>query len=175
MFRRHAFESLAEFRVARRNRDLPGDGPQQDVVLVIDRWEAFAAENPALVDQVERIADNGSSFGVHVVAAARSWSRISGGLLHHLRDKIDLAGTAGRPLEATSTSGVFQVAAPNATDAEPRHQDMVSMIESIAQRKQDRRPGWKFDLELDQHRGCADHRFPRKAARCRLRGGGAQR
>ncbi|MEV0704248.1 FtsK/SpoIIIE domain-containing protein [Saccharopolyspora sp. NPDC050389] len=150
MFRQHAFDSLSEFRVARRNRDLRADGPQQDVILVIDRWEAFAAENPALVEQVEKIADTGASFGVHVVVATRSWSRISSSLLPNLRGKVDLTASAwpDRPVEATTAAGTFQVAIPNSsTAAEPRHQEMVSMIEDIAQRKQHRSHDRKFSLE----------------------------
>ncbi|MEV6228190.1 FtsK/SpoIIIE domain-containing protein [Saccharopolyspora shandongensis] len=150
MFRQHTFESLGEFRAARRNRDLRGDGPQQDVILVIDRWEAFAAENPALVGQVEKIADTGASFGVHVVVATRSWSRISSGMLSNLRGKVDLTASAGldRPVEAATASGTFQVAIPNSsTGDEPRHQEMVSMIDGIAQRRQRRRDDRKFILE----------------------------
>ncbi|SDW75608.1 FtsK/SpoIIIE family protein [Saccharopolyspora shandongensis] len=149
-FRQHSFDSLSEFRAARRNRDLRADGPQQDVILVIDRWEAFAAENPALVRQAEKIADTGASFGVHVVVATRSWSRISGDMLPNLRGKVDLAASAGpdRPVEATTAAGTFQVAVPNSsTGAEPRHQEMVSMIEGIAQQKQHRHHDRKFNPE----------------------------
>ncbi|TDD41571.1 caspase, EACC1-associated type, partial [Saccharopolyspora elongata] len=150
MFRQHAFDSLSEFRAARRNRDLRADGPQQDVILVIDRWEAFAAENPALVRQVEKIADTGASFGVHVVVATRSWSRISGGMLPNMRGKVDLTARAGsdQPVEATTAAGTFQVAVPNSsTGAEPRHQEMVSMIDGIAQQKQHRQHDRKFNPE----------------------------
>ncbi|MER5392395.1 FtsK/SpoIIIE domain-containing protein [Saccharopolyspora sp. NPDC002686] len=133
LFREQAFESPVEFRAARRNRALRGGG-FQDIFLVIDRWEVFAAENPRLVERVERIADHGASFGVHVVIAARSWSKIQESVLHHFRTKVELPSGGG---SATAGGRRFQLVTPGST---PRgvgtvQQALVTMVEDIAGRK----------------------------------------
>ncbi|TDD03874.1 hypothetical protein E1181_19295 [Saccharopolyspora terrae] len=147
-FRAHPFESLADFRVARRNRDLPWGEPTPDVFLVIDRWEAFADENPELVQQVERIADRGTSFGLHVVVAARARSRISEGLAHHLNDGVELTGRADphRPLEVTAGAESFAVAAPKLTGDAAVNEPMPTVIDEVVRRKRSRQ-GRAIELE----------------------------
>lgn len=148
-FRQHPFESLADFRAARRNRDLPWDEPTPDVFLVIDRWEAFADENPELVHQVERIADHGTSFGVHVVVAARSRSRVSGGLAHHVNGGVELTGRAdpNRPLEATAGAEPFRVAAPKLTGDAAVNEPMPTVIDELARRTRSRQ---EREIELER-------------------------
>ncbi|MCI2423255.1 caspase family protein [Saccharopolyspora sp. K220] len=142
MFRTAGFETLVDFRVARRNRDLPTDDDQQDVFLVIDRWEAFADENPSLVPRVERIADQGNSFGVHLVVAARSWSKISDEIRQHLRGRVEFA--PGRSAHASSHGGSFQVAVPKPGDPGAQHGGMLSLIEQVAGGSE--QPTRTFDL-----------------------------
>ncbi|MGP4017991.1 caspase, EACC1-associated type [Saccharopolyspora sp. 5N708] len=130
MFRTAGFETLVDFRAARRNRDLPTDDEQPDVFLVIDRWEAFADENPSLVPRVERIADQGTSFGVHLVVTARSWSKIPDEIRQHLRGRVEFA--PGRSAHASSHGGSFQVAVPTSGDLGVQHRGMLSLIEDVA-------------------------------------------
>ncbi|MEU6268407.1 caspase, EACC1-associated type [Saccharopolyspora shandongensis] len=135
MFREVAIETLEAFRAARRNRELPRDADHQDVFLVIDRWEAFADENPGLVARVERIADQGTSFGVHLVVAARFWSKIPDAIRQHLRGHVEF--TPGSP-EASSHAGPFRAAVPAPGGVEPQaqHGGMLALVSEIADREE---------------------------------------
>ncbi|MEV0086235.1 FtsK/SpoIIIE domain-containing protein [Saccharopolyspora sp. NPDC050642] len=135
MFRDAAIETLEAFRAARRNRELPRDADHQDVFLVIDRWEAFADENPGLVARVERIADQGTSFGVHLVVAARFWSKIPDAIRQHLRGHVEF--TPGSP-EASSHAGPFRAALPAPGGAEPhaQHRGILALVSEIADREE---------------------------------------
>lgn len=154
MFRRHPFESLNDFRAVRRNRELPDGGPAPDLFFVIDRWEAFADENPELIDRVERIADKGTGFGVHVVVAARSQARLPNGLVHHVQQFVELSGRAdaNQPLEAVTGSQSFTVAAPKLRGKASVNEVMPALTEDYARyrrNRSDRRVDLKRLLGVD--------------------------
>lgn len=66
---------IASMEVFRRRKSgaepgrLPDDG-FGDVYLVIDNYRALAEENEVLIEQVNQIINQGSSFGVHVMVSA---------------------------------------------------------------------------------------------------------
>ncbi|MEJ2854280.1 MULTISPECIES: type VII secretion protein EccCb [unclassified Saccharothrix] len=75
LFREEGVEGISVFRERRARGDLAGH-PFGDVFLVIDGWMNFRQEFEALEPQVQALAAQGLSFGVHVVVAANRWAEI---------------------------------------------------------------------------------------------------
>ena len=80
-FRQAGHESMTEARNA---------GTFPDVFLFVDGWEAFKREFEMLDREVEELAANGLSFGIHVVVAANRWAEIRPALLDNLGTRLEL-------------------------------------------------------------------------------------
>jgi S-DNA-T family DNA segregation ATPase FtsK/SpoIIIE len=80
-FRQAGHESMTDARNA---------GSFPDVFLFVDGWEAFKREFEMLDREVEELAANGLSFGIHVVVAANRWAEIRPALLDNLGTRLEL-------------------------------------------------------------------------------------
>jgi S-DNA-T family DNA segregation ATPase FtsK/SpoIIIE len=83
LYGEHFIDSASRFRLDRRN--LPGH-PHPDVFLVVDRWADFAEHAPRVI----ALADAGLDYGVHVVAAARSWRDVPDDLQDLMQCHLEL-------------------------------------------------------------------------------------
>ncbi|GAA4587119.1 hypothetical protein GCM10023194_35140 [Planotetraspora phitsanulokensis] len=90
IFRRLDIESVDEFRALRVSRKLP-PGMHGDVFLVIDGWLDFSLGREVLEQEVQRVANAGLYYGVHVVLSSRQWSNIPAELLSILGTRYELA------------------------------------------------------------------------------------
>jgi S-DNA-T family DNA segregation ATPase FtsK/SpoIIIE len=81
-FRRLAIGTMADARARRARGEL--EHPLPDVFLVVDNWAALRRDFEGLDDEVEKIANQGLNYGVHVVLSANRWAEVR----PHLRDNI---------------------------------------------------------------------------------------
>lgn len=89
-FKEHRVGSMAAYRQARENPNHPvAADPFGDVFLVIDGWPAFASEFPDLESQVQDIAAQGLSFGVHCVISTPRWTELKSRVRDYLGTKIE--------------------------------------------------------------------------------------
>jgi S-DNA-T family DNA segregation ATPase FtsK/SpoIIIE len=72
-FQRYGIDSMADARERRAQGD-PNAPP--DIFLIIDGWPTLRQRFEALLGDVERIALEGSAFGVHLVAATDKWTTL---------------------------------------------------------------------------------------------------
>ncbi len=89
-FKEHRVGSIAMYRQLRDdpNNPLAAD-PFGDVFLVIDGWPAFIGEFPELETQVQTLAAQGLSFGVHVVVTTPRWTELKSRVRDYLGTKIE--------------------------------------------------------------------------------------
>ncbi|GAA1079372.1 type VII secretion protein EccCa [Tsukamurella strandjordii] len=93
-FREHGVESMAQYRdhpAAQRD-------PFGDVFLVIDGWQVLRTEFEALEPQVNAIAAQGLSYGVHLVIAASRWGEVRPAVKDQLGTRIELR--LGDPMDS---------------------------------------------------------------------------
>jgi S-DNA-T family DNA segregation ATPase FtsK/SpoIIIE len=81
-FRRLAIGTMADARARRARGELKE--PLPDVFLVIDNWAALRRDFEGLDEEVEKIANAGLNYGVHLVLSANRWAEIR----PHLRDNV---------------------------------------------------------------------------------------
>ncbi|KAA2264697.1 type VII secretion protein EccCa [Solihabitans fulvus] len=74
-FRELGIDSMTEFRNRKRRGEVPGDS-FGDAFLIVDGWMNFRQEFEALEAQVQALAAQGLSYGVHLVLAANRWAEI---------------------------------------------------------------------------------------------------
>ncbi|WP_051158999.1 type VII secretion protein EccCa [Tsukamurella sp. 1534] len=93
-FREHGVESMAQYRehpAAQRD-------PFGDVFLVIDGWQVVRSEFETLEAQVNAIAAQGLSYGVHLVISAARWGEIRPAVKDQLGTRIELR--LGDPMDS---------------------------------------------------------------------------
>uniref|UniRef100_UPI0007A449D9 type VII secretion protein EccCb n=1 Tax=Nocardia pseudovaccinii TaxID=189540 RepID=UPI0007A449D9 len=89
-------ESMAEFRRRKfASSPAPGDDPLAedlfgDVFLVIDGWAVVREEFETLETQINAIAAQGLSYGVHLVIAASRWAEIRPAVKDQIGTKLEL-------------------------------------------------------------------------------------
>ncbi|SMC61201.1 type VII secretion protein EccCb [Kibdelosporangium aridum] len=74
-FREQGVDSMAEFRDRKRQGRITDD-PFGDVFLVVDGWQVFRREFPALEGPVVNLVAQGLAYGVHVIVSAERWADI---------------------------------------------------------------------------------------------------
>jgi len=89
-FKEHRVDSMAEYRRLREDPDNPvAADPFGDVFLIIDGWPGFVDEFPNLESQVQDLAAQGLSFGVHTVITTPRWTELQSRVRDHLGTKIE--------------------------------------------------------------------------------------
>ncbi|NUS45413.1 MAG: type VII secretion protein EccCa [Mycobacteriaceae bacterium] len=88
-FRRRKAE-LAEMPPGQRAEDLLSEDLFGDVFLVIDGWAAFREEFEPLEAQVNALAAQGLSYGVHVMLAASRWIEIRPAVKDQIGTRLEL-------------------------------------------------------------------------------------
>ncbi|OBH39613.1 type VII secretion protein EccCb [Mycobacterium sp. E342] len=89
-FKEHRVGSIAAYRQLREDPSQPvAADPFGDVFLVIDGWPAFVSEFPDLESQVQDLAAQGLSFGVHVVITTPRWTELKSRVRDYLGTKIE--------------------------------------------------------------------------------------
>ncbi len=89
-FKEHRVGSIAAYRQLREDPNQPvAADPFGDVFLVIDGWPAFVSEFPDLESQVQDLAAQGLSFGVHVVITTPRWTELKSRVRDYLGTKIE--------------------------------------------------------------------------------------
>ncbi|SFG90663.1 type VII secretion protein EccCb [Streptomyces mirabilis] len=93
------------FRARRTRGDIPEE-KYGEIFLLIDSWPEFFKRYPEYARQMQRVAQSGAYFGIHLVLSANRWSEYPEELAFHLSTWIELslanpqesridAGTAG--------------------------------------------------------------------------------
>jgi type VII secretion protein EccCb len=89
-FKEHRVGSIAAYR---QLRDDPSQAvsadPFGDVFLVIDGWPAFIGEFPDLEAQVQNLAAQGLSFGIHTIITTPRWTELKSRVRDYLGTKIE--------------------------------------------------------------------------------------
>ncbi|CRK50492.1 ESX-4 secretion system protein EccC4 [Rhodococcus sp. RD6.2] len=90
-FRELGIDSMTEFRRRRAAGDpnVAGD-PYGDVFLMVDGWPGVRQDFESLEMQINALASQGLSFGVHVVVTASRWAEIRPALKDQLATRIEL-------------------------------------------------------------------------------------
>lgn len=97
LFRDLGIESMADFRRL-RTADPAGEGeaaglredPYGDVFLVVDGWPSVRSDFESLEPQINMLAGQGLSFGVHVIVTTSRWAEIRPALKDQLGTRIEL-------------------------------------------------------------------------------------
>ncbi len=89
-FKEHRVGSIAAYRQLREDPNQPvAADPFGDVFLVIDGWPAFVSEFPDLEAQVQDLAAQGLSFGIHTVITTPRWTELKSRVRDYLGTKIE--------------------------------------------------------------------------------------
>ncbi|MGW1717784.1 type VII secretion protein EccCb [Streptomyces sp. NPDC002156] len=90
LFRDLDIDSVEAFR-ALRTTDRIEEGAASDVFLVVDGWLDFTYEHPEFADTVQKLANAGLNYGVHLLVSARRWSDFTTDLRGLLGTRLELA------------------------------------------------------------------------------------
>ncbi|MBY0442981.1 MAG: type VII secretion protein EccCb, partial [Mycobacteriaceae bacterium] len=91
LFRDHGLDSMSRYRQVRAERPaLFRDDPFGDVFLVIDGWPSLRRAHESVEQAVTDLADQGLSFGVHLVLTASRWAEIRACLKDRIGTRIEL-------------------------------------------------------------------------------------
>ncbi|APU17614.1 MULTISPECIES: type VII secretion protein EccCa [Actinoalloteichus] len=82
-------DSMADYR-ARKRQGEAADDPFGDVFFIIDGWLNFKTEFDALEKQVQTLAAQGLSYGVHIIVAANRWAEVRPALKDLLLTRLEL-------------------------------------------------------------------------------------
>ncbi|MET9328513.1 type VII secretion protein EccCa [Tsukamurella sp. NPDC003166] len=93
-FRDHGVQSMEQYRA----HPAAAADPFGDVFLVIDGWQVLRTEFEVLEPQVNAIAAQGLSYGVHLVVAASRWGEIRPAVKDQLGTRIELR--LGDPMDS---------------------------------------------------------------------------
>jgi type VII secretion protein EccCb len=89
-FKQYRVGSMAAYRQMRDDPHQPAaTDPFGDVFLVIDGWPAFVSEFPELESQVQDLAGQGLSFGVHTIITTPRWTELKSRVRDYLGTKIE--------------------------------------------------------------------------------------
>jgi len=88
-WRDQRIDSMGEFRNRRRRGEIRDDN-FGDAFLVVDGWMNFRQEFEVVEPQVQAIAAQGLSYGVHVIVAANRWAEIRPAMKDLLGTRFEL-------------------------------------------------------------------------------------
>lgn len=150
LFRDLDVDSIEAFRALRTANRIE-KGAASDVFLVVDGWLDFCWEHPNFADTINRLANTGLNYGVHLLVTARRWSDFSTDLLGLLGTRLELAldNPEESAFDAALASGVavgwalsrrrrFRVAVPRFDDGS----GPAAARESLAKTAELVREGW---------------------------------
>ncbi|MGX7828854.1 type VII secretion protein EccCa [Actinokineospora sp. 24-640] len=89
VFTEHGVESMGVYR-ARRAAGEFADDPHGDVFLVVDGWAQLRADFEQHDHTLRQLAQQGLSYGVHLVLTSTRWSDIHSGLRDQLGTRLEL-------------------------------------------------------------------------------------
>ena len=78
------------FRARRTRGDIPEE-KYGEIFLFIDSWPDFLGRYPEFARQMQRVAESGAYFGIHLVVSANRWSDYPEELALHLSTWIELS------------------------------------------------------------------------------------
>ncbi|SDN78838.1 DNA segregation ATPase FtsK/SpoIIIE, S-DNA-T family [Lentzea jiangxiensis] len=88
-WRDQRIDSMAEFRNRRRRGEI-NDDAFGDAFLVVDGWMNFRQEFEMVEPQIQALAAQGLSYGVHVIVAANRWAEIRPAMKDLLGTRFEL-------------------------------------------------------------------------------------
>lgn len=88
LFREKGLDSMAAFRRARENGELPGE--QGDVFLIVDGWGTFREEYDELDYAIADLAARGANFGVHVIVTVTQGMQVRMRMMSAMGGRIEL-------------------------------------------------------------------------------------
>ncbi|MEV0056821.1 type VII secretion protein EccCa [Saccharopolyspora shandongensis] len=145
-FAEHGFESMADYRAARREgqiEDLHGE-----VFLIIDGWFTLRQDFGDLETKLTEIAARGLSFGIHLVVSSTRWSEIRPWLRDVLGTRFELrlgdtmesevqsrkaATVPNQPGRGLTSSGFHFLAALPRLDGSSATEDLAVATKSIVE------------------------------------------
>ena len=86
--RRHGIDSVDTYRARRRTGE-EGDG-FGDVFVVVDGWTSLRTEFEDLADELQRLAQRGLTYGIHLVTSATRWADYRPALRDLLGTRLEL-------------------------------------------------------------------------------------
>lgn len=152
-FREHGVASMEQYRA----HPAAAADPFGDVFLVIDGWQVLRTEFEPLEPQVNAIAAQGLSYGVHLVIAASRWGEVRPAVKDQLGTRIELrlgdpmdsemgrrvAGSVpvGRPGRGITSEQLHMlVALPVGAQSEDAPAAQEALVDEIASRHTDGAP-----------------------------------
>ncbi|HEX7304355.1 type VII secretion protein EccCa [Lentzea sp.] len=145
-FAEHGFESMADYRAARRSGRI--DDPHGEVFLVIDGWFTLRQDFGDLETKLTEIAARGLSFGIHLVVSSTRWSEIRPWLRDVLGTRFELrlgdamesevqgrkaATVPNQPGRGLTSSGFHFLAALPRLDGSTETEDLATATKSIVE------------------------------------------
>ncbi|WP_329788877.1 type VII secretion protein EccCa [Lentzea sp. DG1S-22] len=88
-WRDQRIDSMAEFRNRRRRGEI-NDDAFGDAFLIVDGWMNFRQEFEMVEPQIQALAAQGLSYGVHVIVAANRWAEIRPAMKDLLGTRFEL-------------------------------------------------------------------------------------
>ncbi|MFD9827236.1 type VII secretion protein EccCa [Tsukamurella tyrosinosolvens] len=152
-FREHGVASMDQYRA----HPAAAADPFGDVFLVIDGWQVLRSEFESLEPQVNAIAAQGLSYGVHLVIAASRWGEVRPAVKDQLGTRIELrlgdpmdsemgrrvasSVPVGRPGRGITGEQLHMlVALPCGTDSEDLPAAQEALVAEIGERYADHAP-----------------------------------
>lgn len=96
IFKEYRLESMMDYRQRKQAARFNGENnaltqdPFGDVYLVIDGYATFRQEFDALIEQVDAIANQGLSYGIHLIITSSRWMDIRPNVREKLLSKFEL-------------------------------------------------------------------------------------
>ncbi|MGW6449965.1 type VII secretion protein EccCa [Lentzea sp. NPDC055074] len=145
-FAEHGFESMAEYRAARRTGRITD--AHGEVFLVVDGWFTLRQDYGDLESKLTEIAARGLSFGVHLVVSSTRWSEIRPWLRDVLGTRFELrlgdsmesevqsrkaATVPHQPGRGLTSSGFHFLAALPRLDSSSETEDLATATKSAVE------------------------------------------
>ena len=108
-WREQRIDSMTEFRNRKRRGEIKDDH-FGDVFLIVDGWMNFRQEFEMVEPQIQALAAQGLSYGVHVIVAANRWAEIRPAMKDLLGTRFELR--LGDPSESEIDRKVAQNVPP---------------------------------------------------------------
>ncbi|MFG2887391.1 type VII secretion protein EccCa [Streptomyces sp. NPDC048297] len=98
MFLEHSVDTIATYRRRRAAGEF-ADEPFGDVFLVIDGWPTVRQDFDHLIDDINKIAQRGLNYGIHVILSTARWMELTPVLREAIGTKLELR--MGDPMDST--------------------------------------------------------------------------
>jgi len=151
-FREHGVDSIDDYRARRPDGTRGGD-----VFLVVDGWAGLRAEHEELEAELQRLAQHGLTYGVHLVTSATRWADYRPALRDLFGTRLELRlGEPGdseidrrtaalvpadRPGRGLVPSGLHFLTALPRIDGDPRTATLAAGVTHLVERVRTAWPG----------------------------------